>query len=122
MALLTAEQILAAQDLPTKDVYIKEWGGTVRVASITAEDAENARLAADKGGDILSEMLSRCAVDEAGNRLFSVEQAKQLKKKSNRAFMKFGMAALELNGMTEEAQKDIAGNSKAPADGDGSSA
>ena len=34
MSLLSKEAILAAQDLPSEDVEVPEWGGTVRVRGL----------------------------------------------------------------------------------------
>jgi hypothetical protein len=122
MALLTAQQILDAQDLRTEDVKIEEWGGSVRIREISAADAEAAKEAAGEDGKrLFLEMIARCVVDEQGQPSFTREQADGLLKKSNRPLMKLGKAVMHINGMTEEAQKELSKNSEAPADGDGCS-
>lgn len=39
--LLTREQILAANDIKTEDVAVPEWGGTVRVRTMTAIERDS---------------------------------------------------------------------------------
>jgi hypothetical protein len=88
MALLTAQQILDAQDLRTEDVKIEEWGGSVRIREISAADAEAAKEAAGEDGKrLFLEMIARCVVDEQGQPSFTREQADGLLKKSNRPLM-----------------------------------
>lgn len=38
--LLTREEILGANDLPTEDVDVPEWGGTVRIKTLTGQERD----------------------------------------------------------------------------------
>jgi len=38
MALLTRNQILEAKDIKTKDIEVKEWGGTIRIKQLSAKE------------------------------------------------------------------------------------
>ena len=40
MSLLSAAEILAADDLPTEDVEVSEWNGTVRVRALTGAERD----------------------------------------------------------------------------------
>jgi hypothetical protein len=123
MPLLTAEQILSADDLQTKDVEIPEWGGSVRIREISAAEAEAAKEAAKGDGmQVFYGMIAKCVINEAGDPVFTLEQARQLTTKSNRPLMKLGKAVLGINGMGEEAEAELAKNSETPAGDDGCSA
>lgn len=38
MALLSRNQILEAKDIKTKDIEVKEWGGTIRIKQLSAKE------------------------------------------------------------------------------------
>ena len=38
MALLNRNQILEAKDIQTKDIEVKEWGGTIRIKQLSAKE------------------------------------------------------------------------------------
>lgn len=38
MALLNRNQILEAKDIKTKDIEVKEWGGTIRIKQLSAKE------------------------------------------------------------------------------------
>lgn len=133
--LLTAEQILAADDLKTDYVECAEWGGTIKVRAMgSAELAEwrNRALGAARAkmGDLgnLSEadieitlgrsdywIVGKCAIDEKGNPLFTEEQIEKLAAKSDAPIARAGKRIRELSGLTEEAAQEIAGKSEAEA-------
>jgi hypothetical protein len=118
MSYLTAEQILAAEDLQTEDVDIPAWGGKVRVRTISAQEAQDANDRAEKFGHPMAiEVAALAVVDGEGKPIFSIEQAKQLLGKSNHAFTTMVKAVLRLNGLGEEAEKELAKNCETPADG-----
>lgn len=104
MALLSRDSILAAQDIRTKDVLVAEWGGTIRVRSMTlAEQSEFARLSAssDDREKVTAWMVATLAVDEAGASLFKAEDVKELEKKNFRSIQAVVAAILEVNGIGE---------------------
>lgn len=79
MALLTKADIFAAQDLPTRDVEVPEWGGTVRIRALTVAQMEGLQaefMAAQKDGLVVpqhwrAKHLALSAVDEKGALLFT---------------------------------------------------
>ncbi|API58861.1 hypothetical protein BSL82_05670 [Tardibacter chloracetimidivorans] len=105
MALLTRNAILSADDLPTKDVPVPEWGGTVRVRSLMARDRDAIDAALhDARKDNSDEPLNLRAmyaaagiVDEKGVQLFSLDDVEALGAKSGAALDRVYSAITELN-------------------------
>lgn len=118
--ILTKEQILDASDLPTMDVDVPEWGGTVRIGSMTAGDRnaieEAFHAAKAKGRDIpanLRELIvSLCVVDASGQRMFSSADMAALSKKSAAAVSRIADAAMAFNRLSGEALEEARGNSE----------
>jgi len=103
---LTAGEILSAQDIETVDVEVPEWGGTVRLKSLSGEEASRfgEMFEKDKTGASLK-ILALSAVNEEGERLFSDTEVAQLKRKSLRAILKLQKEALRINGLTDDEEK-----------------
>ena len=116
MALLNRDDILNQNDLNTEDVSAQEWGGEVRVREMTASERDTfeARFANTNGkanlDNIRAEIVSKCVVDEQGNRLFGKEDIKALAEKSAAPMDRIFQAALALSGMSQEAQEDAVKN------------
>lgn len=119
MSLLTKAAILAADDLPTADVAVPEWGGTVRIRAMTAgqrEELEAELIHARNDGMVApsnwrARHVAMFIVDEAGEPMFTENEAAQLGKKSGTAMNRVFDAINELNRGTAEAITDAAGNS-----------
>lgn len=110
MALLSKDQILAAEDLVTEDVEVPEWGGTVRVRMMTGAERDSFEdsLTQTKGknvktnlANLRARLVARTVVDEAGKRMFTDAEAGVLGQKSAAALDRVFEAARRLNGMTE---------------------
>lgn len=116
MSLLSREQILGAQDLTHEDVKVPEWGGTVRVRTMTGEERD-AYETAIYGGEkvdvknVRAKLLAIVICDEKGERMFTEEDVAALGKKSVRALQRIFLVAQKLNAISEEALKDLAKNS-----------
>lgn len=117
MAVLTRDQILAADDLKTERLEVAEWGGTVIVRTMTGADRdelEAAIVGADgrsKDATILrAKVVALSVVDEEGNRLFKFEEARELAKKSAAALARVAKVAMRLSAITDEAVEEIKGN------------
>jgi hypothetical protein len=129
MQLLTADAILAADDLTAEVVEVPEWGGSVRVRAMTGDERqtfEEAMLAADEAGQkavpqFRSRLAALCIVDEQGNRLFSDEQVEALGGKSAAALDRVCEVASRINGLRPEDIEELAGNSEAGPDAGSSS-
>ena len=113
---LTAEQILAADDMGLKKVTVPEWGGDVfiRVMSVGERD-EYERMwigQKDKGIDnFRTKYLARCLCHpENGERLFDEQGIEQLAKKSSAVVSKLFEKAMKHNNMTESDVEELAKN------------
>jgi hypothetical protein len=117
VALLSKGQILDAEDLTTEDVEVPEWGGTVRVRSLTGTERDKFETdmvdkhgKATKLGDIRARLAALCMVDAKGQRLFSDAEAHALGKKSGAALERVSSVAMRLAGLTQDDVEELAGN------------
>ncbi|MGH3599814.1 MAG: hypothetical protein ACRDQH_05985 [Pseudonocardiaceae bacterium] len=110
MALLSKEAILGADDLPTQDVEVPEWGGTVRVRALSGaeRDRHELRMALKAGpadADVRASMVAGAIIGEDGKRLFTDKEITALTKKSAAALDRIFDVVAELSGMTDEKVK-----------------
>lgn len=100
---LTAEQILSADDFRYADVDVPEWGGTVRITTMSASQRDYlSRVVKDKGESEATEyMLLMCIVDENGDRILKREHLEKLKKKNAAPITRIVKAIGELSGDKE---------------------
>ncbi len=104
--LLDMSSINAVQDLNFEDVPVPEWGGEVRVRTMTGteRDAWEASLspAGVKGGpdlaNLRARLLVKCLVDAQGGRLYD-DEAVFLGAKSAGALERLFVVAQRLNGL-----------------------
>ncbi|HEV8642171.1 MAG TPA: hypothetical protein VGV13_13810 [Methylomirabilota bacterium] len=122
--------LLAASDRPTEEVWVPEWGSHVRIRTITAgdRDAFDAGTYQVRGKDVQvnrvnlrARLVALCAVDAAGERLFTDEDVAALAAKGARAIDRLFEAAQRLNGLTQKDIEDLAGNSEPGPSGASSS-
>ncbi len=105
--LLTADEILNAQDIDYVTVAVPEWKGSVRLRTLSAEEvAEYVEATTGPAkSNAMALMLMRSAVKEDGSQLFEdVSKIDRVRKRSMRAFVRLQDACLELNGLTEKAK------------------
>ncbi len=103
---LTADQILAADDLGLKQVPVREWNGDVfiRIMSVGERDAyERLWIGKRETGvdNFRTEYLARVLCDEKGELLFTREQISTLANKSGAVMGRLFDEALAHNNMTE---------------------
>lgn len=85
---LDRNSILNANDLKRETVACPEWGGDVIIQEIGAIDRDRLwPVLVDETGkndpiNVAGKVLVRCIVDEAGERLFTNEDAEELGKRS----------------------------------------
>ena len=112
--LLSKDQIFSAEDLPYRDIEVPEWHGTVRVKTMTGMEREAFEGSLwDRSGEtpiykpehFRAKLLSKCIVDEKGERLFSDKDIEKLSGKSAKALDRLFDAAQEINGISREEQK-----------------
>ena len=116
--MLTRDEILARSDMPTEEVEVPEWGGTVMVYSLTGaerdafeqacSDQRSGRKVRIQGLKALLVIL--CARDEAGNRLFTDEDRDTLNSKSGAALDRIYQVAARLNHLLAEDVEELVGN------------
>jgi hypothetical protein len=116
---LTAEAILAAEDRPSRDVEVPEWGGSVKVRSMSLADREAYEKALDEHRDkdgnvpnaaVLLLLALHSACDDNGARLFTEANLATLAEKNWQAIKRVANAAIEVNAIgaasVEEARKN----------------
>ncbi len=123
--LLTKEAILAAQDVRFEIGKVPEWGGEVRVSSMTGaarDDYEQTLIAgrgANEGANLKNMralMVAASVVDDAGALLFGKEDVEALGKKSAGALNRVYSAAARLNAIGDSEVAELVKPS-APAPG-----
>lgn len=118
MPLLDRSAILNAQDLMTEDIEVPEWGGSIRLRTLTGTDRDKfeADSVEHRGGstrmnlvNMRARLVSLCAVDEEGKLLFaSKEDVQRLGGKSSLVLAKLFDKCREMNGMSEAEVEELA--------------
>ena len=116
--MLTREAILTATDLPFTEVHVPEWGGIVRVQTMTGAAREKWEVAVfgtdgktRTTDNFRGKLIASTVVGEDGELLFTMEDAPALSKKSSKALDRVFDVAQELNGLKPNAVEKAAGNS-----------
>lgn len=111
--MLSRDEILAADDLPTETVEVKSWGGKVRVRALSGAELEafTEWQEREKPGKIMSMagMVAASVVDEKGERMFTLDDAPTLAKKSSRSLGVVFAAAMRV---AQKVGEDIEGKSE----------
>ncbi len=122
MALLNKQQILEANDLPTQDVPVPEWGGTVRVRGLDGEASTKfsaGMVKLNSQGEVesvamdnfMAKLVSITVINENGQLLFSEADVNALGRKSAKALKRVSDVASELSGIEAKKNQDVAKNS-----------
>lgn len=123
MTLLTKDAILSVDDMTHEDVAVPEWGGTVRVKSMTGyeRDAWERSVSSIEDGQVVpdtrnarAKLAARVLVDEDGRRLFSDEEVMMLSAKSAKPLDRIFDVASRLSGLGKQAEADAVKNSPTP--------
>ncbi len=118
--LLTREQILSAQDLVTEAVAVPEWGGEVRVKSLSGaeRDAYEASVMRITGTNAQLNLLNARAklvalavIDENGKRMFGDGDVIALAAKSAAALQRVFDVANRLSGLNARDLEELTKNS-----------
>ena len=132
MTLLNVDDIVASQDKEYEDVDVPEWGGTVRIATMSGEDRDRWELSmmqaddsSERGFKLNFDAYSRvrlvamCLVDDNFNRIFvTKEQIERLSQKSGKVMDLLYDVAQRVNGITDEDIDDLEKNSVSAQNGD----
>lgn len=120
MGLLTRDAILQIDDLPSRDVDVPEWGGTVRVRALTGaeRDAFEQSIVEQRGKstkmnltNLRAKLVALSVVDEEGKRLFTDSDAKLLGQKSALALNRVFEVSQQLSGLTPSDVEELTKNS-----------
>lgn len=129
--ILSKSDIIAAQDLQTQDVQVPEWGGSVRVRSLTGTERDAFETCLVKLVDgkrvpdmdnLRAKLLAATLVDQNGTPLFSVGDVRDLSdlgSKSAAALDRIFGVSQRLNGMAADSVEAAVKNSE-PGQSDGS--
>lgn len=126
--LLGREAILKADDLPTEDISVPEWGGTVRVRGLSGKGRDEywASMTVQRGNrqtldvaNATAKLVARCVVGEDGEPLFTQNDVHALGERSGAALNRVFEVASRLSGISDE-DMDEAGKSSQSTQNGGS--
>lgn len=116
--LLGRDEILRAEDFKTEDVPVPEWGGTVRVKSLTGDERDGfeAQIRENRrDGSFRSDfakmrvkLLALTIIGADKRRIFSLEDVEKLGKKSAAAIERVWEVASRLSGLSKEDAEELA--------------
>ncbi|WP_433699102.1 hypothetical protein [Nocardiopsis sp. CA-288880] len=114
---LGRDAILSADDRLYDTVAVPEWGGKVRIRSLTGTERD--RFEADVAGNgkklrldnVRSKFVAKCIIDAKGNQVFSSSGADiaALGKKNASALNRVFEACQKLSGLTDEDVDELLG-------------
>lgn len=125
---LSKAEIVAVQDIHTELVPVPEWGGSVAIRHLTAQERdtfEQSLVRTDAKGErsvdadnMRARLCAVCIVDPVtGDRLFGDAEVNELARKSGVALDRVFGAAQRLNGMAGDSVDEAAKNSGAAPSG-----
>ena len=102
--ILTKEEILAADDIPTKVVEVPEWGGAVVVHGMSAAERWewNRKNKAADGSIDIEKAMNYALIIGISEPKFTEEDIPALRKKYGAVLDRISRAWLELSGIGEE--------------------
>ena len=120
---LSKDQILEADDLQSEEVQVAEWGGSVKVRTMTGADRdafEQSMVIVGADGNrrpdmtnMRAKLVALTVVDDAGNLLFVPADIPMLARKSAAALERVFDAAQRINGLGVKAEDAAEKNSAA---------
>ncbi len=104
MGLITnCEEILNRDDFTFEELEVPEWGGTIRIRSLSGNERTKITNMVQKrkdGDGMFEQVVIFAAVDENGKRIFRDDHLAALKEKSATVSQRIGQKVLELSGFT----------------------
>lgn len=105
---LNKEQILNAKDHVFEDIDVPEWGGSVRVRSLTAQEREEFEAEMSKSSVcIRAHLIARTLIDDDGNRIFETKDIVDLGKKNAVVMSKLFDASSRISGLRKQDIDDL---------------
>ena len=117
--ILSREQILEKNDLPSELVEVPEWGGAVWVRGMSGAERdsfEDSIIAGEKGSRVVNisnfraKLAVRSIVDEQGRRLFTDDDADLLGAKSAAGLQRIVEVAKRLSAFSPEDVSELTKN------------
>lgn len=114
MGYLSRDDVLRVQDFETGEVEVPEWGGTLLVRELSADEVEEIGFGqVDSKGNrdvrkakgLRAKVISWAAIAEDGARLFSKDDVNKLAKKSSRAVGRVFDTIQKLSGIAVEQER-----------------
>lgn len=127
MGILSKSAILSADDLKHEDVEVAQWGGSVRIRVMTGAERDEFRASIAEHGESLpvgkfsAALVAATAIDEQGNRLFTMDDVQALEGKSAGSIDGPAGVAMRLNGLGGKAVEGAVKNSESGQSGDSGS-
>ena len=127
---LTRDQIINAVDIVFENVEVPEWGGTIRVKSLTGDqvDAYQSARVMTKGESTTvnlkkarAQLVYMGAIDGQGNKLFSQADVDRLGRKSNKALERVADVIARISGLKKESIEQAGEDSGADPSADSTS-
>ena len=126
MGILNRKAILDSEDLKTEEIFIPEWNGSVFVRTLTGQERDEFEESMFRGKErkeanfrnLRARLVALTVVDEAGKRLFNLDDMEILGRKSSRALDRIFDVAQRLAGFTGEDIKELEKNSESGPSGD----
>lgn len=99
-ARLTADQIIAAEDLKTEVVDVPEWGGSVVLSALSVRALNEANRKATVGGEVDAEKITvQVVIEGMTEPKLTDDQAGQLAQKSAAVINRLGAVIFRLSGV-----------------------
>lgn len=128
MALLSKDQINAADDRNWEDVPVTEWGGEVRLLGLSGTERNayqaslvvlgpNGSVQRMNLADQTAKLLAKAIVDEDFKRLYTDKEVAKLGAKNGAVLQRLFEVAQRLSGLRKEDVEAKAGNSEAAPSG-----
>lgn len=114
--MLSKEQIFAADDLRSVVVHVPEWGGDIKLQTMTGaqRDSYEQMLYRTRQGEeiknLRASLVAFCAVNEDGTPMFTAKDIEALGKKSAAVLGRLFDRAQEINALTDEDLEAEKGN------------
>lgn len=121
--MLSKEQILECKDIGSETVNIPEWYGEVTVKGLTLAEKDEWTESIMQGGEAnvkgaTAKLCIMCMRDDAGARLFSLDDVDALQAKSAAALDRVFQVAQRLSGIGQEDIEETVKNSEKTQTGD----
>ena len=127
MTKLTKDDIFKADDLPTKDMDIPEWGGMLTIRTLTGaerDEWESAFVNQDKINmrGLKARLIQLTVMNGDGQQMFTKADLQKLNSKSASVIDRIFEVSQRLSGLTKKDVDELVGNSEtAPTDASGTS-